>query len=64
MENRLLTVKELAQRLGVNTSWVYQYTRPGISNTIPHVRAGKYCRFQYEEVLRWLEKRGDSEVKR
>jgi len=44
----LLSPKELAERLGVPTSWVYEKSRLG---EIPSHRVGKYPRFDLVEVL-------------
>ncbi len=54
MQSNLLTVKELADRLRVPVSWIYERTRRG---QIPHVRLGKYLRFDVEEVLAFLKGR-------
>ena len=53
MAEELLTVKELAKRLKVEVSWVYQRTRLG-QEAIPHVRMGKYVRFNWDEVVAFL----------
>ena len=50
---KLLNVKEMAQTLGVPASWLYQRTRLGQS-AIPHIKVGKYIRFQVEEVMEFL----------
>lgn len=50
----LITVQELAKRLSVPVSWVYQRTRLG-QEAIPHVKMGKYVRFNWQEVLEFLE---------
>ena len=56
MENRkLLTVKELSELLGVPVSWIYQRTRMG-QDAIPHVKFGKYVRFDSDEVIRFFAK--------
>ncbi len=44
----LLSPKELAERLGVPPSWVYERSRLG---KIPTHRVGKYPRFDLAEVL-------------
>lgn len=49
--SKLLTVKELATYLAVPLSWVYERTRPGAKHRLPHVRVGKYIRFDLEKVL-------------
>lgn len=53
----LITVKELAERLKVPSSWIYQRTRLG-TKAIPHVRIGKYVRFDLIEVLEFFRKNG------
>ncbi len=52
MSDRLLTAEELAERLGVPAKWPLTQTRAG---NIPHVRLGRYVRFDTAEVDRWLE---------
>ena len=57
LENRkLLTVKELSEMLKVPVSWIYQRTRMGQS-AIPHVKFGKYVRFDSDAVIAFFEKR-------
>ena len=46
----LITVQELAKRLNVPVSWIYRRTRLG-QEAIPHVKMGKYVRFDWDEVL-------------
>ena len=58
MNEKLLTVSELAKELSVPTSWVYSRSRQTGTNTIPLIRCGKYIRFYLTEVLDWLEKKG------
>jgi len=56
MDEQLLNVKDLAQRLNVKPSWVYARTRERGPDTIPVVRVGKYLRFRVEDVISWLER--------
>ena len=49
---RLLTVDEVAQRLGVTKDWVWAQARAG---RIPHVQLGRYRRFREEALDRWLD---------
>ena len=49
----LVTVKELSEILKVAPSWIYQRTRLG-PNALPHIRLGKYMRFDPEQVIRFL----------
>ena len=47
-ESKLLTPEELADRLQVPRSWVYEQSRQG---NIPTHRLGRYIRFNLDEVL-------------
>ena len=51
----LITVQELAKKLKVPVSWVYQRTRLLGQEAIPHVKMGKYVRFDWDEVVEFLE---------
>ena len=53
--DELITVEELAKKLKVPVSWIYQRTRLGQA-AIPHLKVGKYVRFKLEEVLAFLRK--------
>jgi len=48
---RLLTVDEVAERLGVRKQWVWAQARAG---RIPCVRLGRYRRFREEAVDAWI----------
>lgn len=54
----LLTPDELAQRLKVPKSWVFEQTRERakVRNEIPLpcIRLGKYLRFSWAEVSEWM----------
>ena len=58
---KLLTVDELASHLQTPKSWIYHRTRQKGPGRIPHIRAGKYCRFRLAEVLKWLEDKQEVE---
>ena len=51
--NELITATELAKRLNVPVSWIYRRTRLG-QEAIPHVKMGKYVRFDWEAVVEFL----------
>ena len=51
MPNQFETVEELAARLKVCRTWIYERTR---KNEIPHIRCGRYIRFEPEKVDNWL----------
>jgi excisionase family DNA binding protein len=46
----MLTVTEAADLLRVRVSWLYERTR---TNEVPHLKLGKYLRFDREELLAW-----------
>jgi excisionase family DNA binding protein len=57
---QLLTVDEVAAVLKVSRSWVYEHTRargtaPG--ERLPHIKIGKYVRFDARAVRAFLEKK-------
>ena len=46
----LLTVEQMAEMLDVPKSWIYGKTQFG-QKGIPHIKLGKYVRFDSDEVL-------------
>jgi excisionase family DNA binding protein len=54
LENELLTVSEIAQALKVPVSWIYERCRRRGSERIPHIKLGKYLRFEITAVQNWL----------
>lgn len=57
MEN-LKGIKEMAEKLDVQVSWLYQRTR---TNEIPHYKLGKYVKFNESEVMKWIRKMNEKE---
>ena len=56
----LLTVDEVAAVLKVSRSWVYEHTRArGVPSDerLPHIKVGKYVRFDARAVRAFLEKK-------
>ena len=51
---QLLTVSEIAQTLRVPVSWVYGRTRRRGFERMPHIKLGKYLRFDPNAVSEWL----------
>jgi excisionase family DNA binding protein len=45
-----LTIDEAAALIRVPKSWLYERTR---TNTIPHLKLGKYLRFDRDELAAW-----------
>ena len=53
----ILTVIELAKRLKVPPSWVYEKSRARgqfAGEPLPVLRCGKYLRFSWPDVVEWL----------
>jgi excisionase family DNA binding protein len=51
----LIEIKELARRLSVPVTFIYDRTRKNSPDPIPHLKIGKYVRFDPEAVVQWLE---------
>jgi excisionase family DNA binding protein len=51
----ILTPEELAERLKVPVSWIYDKQRTRCKNKIPSKPMGRYVRFDWDEVVKWLE---------
>lgn len=49
-ERALLTPEEVAQYFQVNRQWVYERTS---KNEVPHLKVGKYLRFEQQTIKRW-----------
>jgi hypothetical protein len=56
----ILTPQELAARLKVRTTWVYEHLRARDENPLPVIRVGKYLRFSWVNVCAWLQSRQTS----
>jgi excisionase family DNA binding protein len=55
---KLITVEEVAAKLRVKPSWVRERTRlrcPA-DERIPHIRLGRYVRFNEAEIDAWIER--------
>jgi excisionase family DNA binding protein len=50
----ILTPEELAARLKVPDSWVYEKTRGRCRYPIPCLRLGRYVRFNWAAIATWL----------
>ena len=54
----LLTPAELAERLKVSKSWVFERTRQRAKvrnkTPLPCIRLGKYLRFSWVQVCEWM----------
>jgi len=54
---KLWDPKTLAEHLGISVSWIYDRTRQQGPEMIPHVKLGKYLRFDPESTAfrSWLQ---------
>jgi excisionase family DNA binding protein len=51
----ILTIEQVAERLQLKPSTVYELTRRRSRHPLPVLRAGKFLRFRWSEVERWLD---------
>ena len=56
MNQFLISVEEMAKKLDVPVSWLYARTR---TNDIPHLKVGKYVRFDPDQVMHWIRKQNE-----
>jgi len=50
----ILTVEQVAERLQLKPSTIYELTRRRNRRPLPVLRAGKFLRFRWSEVEQWL----------
>ena len=50
----LLTIDEVSAILKVPKSWIYEHTRKRGSEKLPHIKLGKYLRFEERSVISYL----------
>jgi len=60
----ILTPEEVAARLKVPESWVYEKTRARCRNPIPCMRLGRYVRFDWGSIIKWLSTESQQEAAR
>ena len=50
---------ELAKRWGIPVTWVREQTRSRATDPLPHVRLGRYVRFEWNspELIKWWDRR-------
>jgi len=58
MNQNLIGIKEMAEKLDLPVSWLYQKTR---TKEIPFYKVGKYCKFLESEIWEWLKKQNEDE---
>ena len=57
----ILTPEELADRLKISRSWVFEKTRARCRNPMPCLRLGRYIRFDWTAVVDWLRREATQE---
>jgi excisionase family DNA binding protein len=50
----LMNISEVARVLNVPVSWIYGRTRQRGKERIPHIKLGKYLRFEPTQVREWI----------
>ena len=55
---QIITVTELSKRWNLPVTWIREHTRSRTKDTIPHLRLGRWVRFQWDspELTQWLER--------
>ena len=61
MNENLLNADEIAQKLNVPVSWIYDRTRKGGPERLPHYKVGKYVRFREDEVMAYIQGKSNPE---
>ena len=59
MEKRYLTVEEVAKYLSLTTGTVYVKV---CNRTLPHIKKGRFLRFNVQAINDWMEKDGVKEI--
>lgn len=54
MPGRIMTLEQVAEKLGMSASWVYNHTRTRVENPLPFRKFGKYLRFLEPEINEWI----------
>jgi excisionase family DNA binding protein len=53
----ILTIEQVAERLQLKPSTVYELTRRRSRRPLPVLRAGKFLRFRWSQIEAWLVQR-------
>ena len=61
MNQNLIGIREMARKLDVPVSWLYSRSR---TREIPFLKVGKYVKFDESEVMEWVRKQNESNMKR
>lgn len=60
----ILTLDEFAERYKVPKTWIYNRTRRGNPDPIPHLKVGRYVRFRVSDVEKWFISRAQEKSER
>ncbi len=55
MVEKFLTPDDLAEAWKIPRSWIYEHTRRGTDDPLPHFRLGKHLRFRVAEIEEWIQ---------
>ncbi len=55
MSETWLKAKQVAEKIGVSSSWVLRKAKAGI---VPHIRIGGVIRFSENEIENWMKRHG------
>jgi excisionase family DNA binding protein len=58
----LMTIKEIAKKLGVSENWVYSHLR-GRKPLVPHIRLGGHIRFREADIDKWIEEQLENAIR-
>ena len=68
LQVEILTPQQVAERLQLPESWVYEQTRNRASvrgaDPLPYMKVGRYLRFKWSDVLAWLERQNRNQRRR
>lgn len=59
--SKLLTIKEVAEILGVHAATVARWKKE--DKPVPYLQVGRQIRFEIEKVIQWLEDKKEKENK-
>jgi len=57
----ILTIQQVVERLQLKPSTVYELTRRRSGHPLPVLRPGKFLRFRWSEIEKWLDESQDAE---
>ena len=58
----LMTIREVAKKLGVSENWVYSHLRVR-KPLVPHVRLGGNIRFRAADIDKWIEEQVENTIR-